>query len=214
MLAWGGCGLLAGLLRRLLRRRLAFAAFTLLLGFAFGTVMDVWLWLAFYPHTEAALLARLAAGIPFNVAHAAGNLVLALVAGPELRRVLERYERQVADGGRLGVKLLATLAAVATLATPAGYVQAQQRDDGSFGDAPLTAWATLGLVAAGKDTGRAAEYLKQQEPGDGDRPRAPRHGARRRRRPAGRSAPGPAGAPARQARQRDDLDDPGAPPGR
>ena len=31
---------------------------------------------------------------PFNVAHAAGNVILALVAGPELRRVLERYERQ------------------------------------------------------------------------------------------------------------------------
>jgi prenyltransferase beta subunit len=59
--------------------------------------------------------------------------------------------------------LLATLAAAATLATPAGYVQAQQRADGGFGDAQLTAWATLGLVAAGKDTGRAAAYLKQQE---------------------------------------------------
>jgi energy-coupling factor transport system substrate-specific component len=94
MLAWGGCGLVAGLARPLLRRRLAFAAFTLLLGFAFGMLMDVWLWLAFYPHTEAALLARLAAGAPFNVAHAAGNLLLALVAGPELRRVLERYERR------------------------------------------------------------------------------------------------------------------------
>jgi energy-coupling factor transport system substrate-specific component len=94
MLAWGGCGLLAGLCRTLLRRRLAFAAFTLLLGFAFGTLMDLWLWLAFYPHTEAALLARLAAGLPFNVAHAAGNVILALVAGPELRRVLERYERR------------------------------------------------------------------------------------------------------------------------
>jgi energy-coupling factor transport system substrate-specific component len=94
MLAWGGCGLLAGLWRRVLRRRLAFAAFTLGLGFAFGMLMDVWLWFAFYPHTEAALLARLAAGVPFNVVHAAGNVVLALVAGPELRRVLERYERK------------------------------------------------------------------------------------------------------------------------
>ena len=37
---------------------------------------------------------RLAAGVPFNVAHAAGNVILALVAGPELRRVLERYERR------------------------------------------------------------------------------------------------------------------------
>ncbi len=94
MLAWGGCGLLGGLLRPILRGRIAFAAFTVVLGFAFGTVMDVWLWYGFYPHTEAALFARLGAGIPFNVAHAAGNVVLALVAGPELRRVLERFERR------------------------------------------------------------------------------------------------------------------------
>ena len=95
MLAWGGCGLLAGLLRA------APAAAgsrsppsASLLGFAFGMLMDLWLWYGFYPHTEAALLARLAAGVPFNIAHAAGNLVLALAAGPELRRVLERYERR------------------------------------------------------------------------------------------------------------------------
>jgi energy-coupling factor transport system substrate-specific component len=94
MLAWGGCGLLAGLLRPLLRGRLAFAAFTILLGLAFGVVMDLWLWLAFYPHTEAALVARLAAGLPFNAAHALGNAVLALAVGPELRRVLERFERR------------------------------------------------------------------------------------------------------------------------
>jgi energy-coupling factor transport system substrate-specific component len=94
MLAWGGCGVLGGLLRTFLRRRLAFAGFVVVLGFAFGSAMDVWLWYAFYPHTEAALLARLAAGVPFNVAHAAGNLVLALVAGPELRRVLERFARR------------------------------------------------------------------------------------------------------------------------
>ncbi len=94
MLAWGGCGLAAGLARPLLRGRLAFAAATVALGFAFGAVMDVWLWYGFYPHTEAALLARLAAGLPFNVAHASGNLVLALVAGPELRRVLERFDRR------------------------------------------------------------------------------------------------------------------------
>lgn len=94
MLAWGGCGLLGGIAAPLLRRRLAFAAFCVALGFAFGSVMDLWLWYGFYPHTEAALLARLAAGVPFNVAHAAGNLALALAAGPELRRVLERFARR------------------------------------------------------------------------------------------------------------------------
>jgi prenyltransferase beta subunit len=62
------------------------------------------------------------------------------------------------------VKLLAPLVAAIALATPAGYVQAQQRDDGSFGDAQITAWATLALVAAGKDTGRAAAFLAEQQP--------------------------------------------------
>jgi energy-coupling factor transport system substrate-specific component len=94
MLAWGGCGLAAGLCRRGLRRRLAFAAFCLVLGFAFGLVMDLWYWYGFWPHTTAALGVVLSAGFAFNVAHAVGNVVLALVAGPELRRVLERYERR------------------------------------------------------------------------------------------------------------------------
>jgi prenyltransferase beta subunit len=62
------------------------------------------------------------------------------------------------------VKLLALVAAVTALATPAGYVQSQQRADGGFGDPQLTAWATLGLAAAGKDTGGAAQYLARQEP--------------------------------------------------
>ena len=62
------------------------------------------------------------------------------------------------------MKLLAALAAATALATPAGYVEGQQRDDGGFGDAPITAWATLGLVAAGKETGGAAAYLARHEP--------------------------------------------------
>jgi Prenyltransferase and squalene oxidase repeat len=62
------------------------------------------------------------------------------------------------------MRLLAVLATATTLATPAGYVQAQQREDGGFGDGQLTAWATLGLAAAGADTGRSAAYLAAQEP--------------------------------------------------
>jgi hypothetical protein len=64
----------------------------------------------------------------------------------------------------VGVKLLATLAAATALATPAGYVQSQQREDGGFGGAQVTAWATLGLVAAGAPTGGAASYLARQRP--------------------------------------------------
>ena len=64
----------------------------------------------------------------------------------------------------MGVKILATLAAASVLATPVGYVQSQQRADGGFGDAQITAWATLGLVAAGAETGGAGEFLARQEP--------------------------------------------------
>ena len=95
MLAWGGCGLLAGVFGFALRGRWPFAIFCAVLGMAFGTLMDLWLWFAFYPHTWAALVTVLAAGVAFNIAHALGNLVLALVAGPELRRVLDRHGRSV-----------------------------------------------------------------------------------------------------------------------
>lgn len=95
MLAWGGCGLAAGLARRLLERRLVFAGFCLFLGFAFGTLMDVWHWYGYLPHNTASLTVVLGAGVAFNVAHALGNVVIALAMGPELRRVLERYERRL-----------------------------------------------------------------------------------------------------------------------
>ena len=62
------------------------------------------------------------------------------------------------------MKLLAVVVAAAALATPTGYVQAQQREDGGFGDAQITAWATLGLVAVGAETGGAAAYLAGQQP--------------------------------------------------
>jgi energy-coupling factor transport system substrate-specific component len=95
MLAWGGCGLAAGLASRLLRGRLAFALFAFGLGFAYGLLMDLWLWYGFYAHTWAALLVVLGAGLAFNALHAAGNLLLGFAAGPELRRVLSRYERRL-----------------------------------------------------------------------------------------------------------------------
>ena len=62
------------------------------------------------------------------------------------------------------MKLLAVLAATAALATPVSYVEGQQRADGSFGDAGITAWATLGLEAAGRDSGKAAAFLAAQTP--------------------------------------------------
>jgi energy-coupling factor transport system substrate-specific component len=95
MLAWGGCGVVGGLLAPVLRGRVSFAALCLVLGFAFSTLMDLWLWLSFYPHTWEALVVVLGRGVWFSAAHAIGNVVIALAAGPELRRLLERYARRL-----------------------------------------------------------------------------------------------------------------------
>jgi len=95
MLAWGGCGLVGGLGAPLLRRRIPLALTCFALGFAFDAVMDMWEWLSFYPHTWQAFAALYARGIWFDVAHATGNLLLALAVGPELRRLLERYARRL-----------------------------------------------------------------------------------------------------------------------
>ena len=95
MLGWAGCGLAGALARRAVQGRVPFAVLCGVLGLAFGGLMDLWLWFSFYPHTWAALVAVLGRGIPFDVAHAIGNVVIALAAGPELRRLLGRYGRRL-----------------------------------------------------------------------------------------------------------------------
>ena len=63
----------------------------------------------------------------------------------------------------MGVKLLAPLAAAIALATPASYLQSQQRPDGGWGSPQMTAWVVLGLRAAGADPGGALDYLVAHE---------------------------------------------------
>jgi energy-coupling factor transport system substrate-specific component len=91
MLGWGLCGAAGGLARPILHSRVALAVFACVLGFAFSGLMDIWMWFSFFPHTWQALGVQMVRGLPFDAAHAIGNLVLAFVAGPELRRLLDRY---------------------------------------------------------------------------------------------------------------------------
>jgi energy-coupling factor transport system substrate-specific component len=95
MLAWAACGALGALLAPFLRRRLVLAAVCFLLGFAFNWFMDAQLWWSYAPHTLGAFVTVVGRGIWFDVAAAVGNVVFALVAGAELRRVLERYGRRL-----------------------------------------------------------------------------------------------------------------------
>ena len=91
MLGWGACGAVGALLAPALRNRWALAGVAAVLGFAFSISMDVWLWWGFAPHTLPSLVAVLGRGLWFDASHAAGNVAIALAAGPELRRMLDRY---------------------------------------------------------------------------------------------------------------------------
>jgi energy-coupling factor transport system substrate-specific component len=101
MLAWGLVGATGGAAGPLLRRnRGALIAFCAVWGLVFDAILNVvdlatfgpsWTWQAFW-----ALEGR---GLPFDIAHATGNAVLAAVAGPSLIRLLDRY------GTRLRVEL-------------------------------------------------------------------------------------------------------------
>ena len=91
MLGWGACGAAGALLAPALRSRWVLAGVSAVLGFAFSAMMDVWLWWGFFPHTWASFVAVIGRGLWFDASHAVGNVALALAAGPELRRMLDRF---------------------------------------------------------------------------------------------------------------------------
>jgi energy-coupling factor transport system substrate-specific component len=96
MIGWGLVGASAAPLGRLLRNRFALAAFGIAWGFLFDWLMDVWAWSALGPSADLHSFLTLAAtGLPFDIAHATGNAVIAIVAGPSLIRMLDRYARRL-----------------------------------------------------------------------------------------------------------------------
>ncbi len=96
MLGWALVGLTAAPLARPLANRWALAVFGLVWGFLFDWLQDVWVWSALGSSANlAAYRVVVARGLPFDVAHATGNVLLALVAGPVLVRTLKRYDRKL-----------------------------------------------------------------------------------------------------------------------
>ncbi|HEY8858499.1 MAG TPA: hypothetical protein VIM27_03535 [Gaiellales bacterium] len=94
MTGWAMVGVTAAMAAPLLRNRLALALFGLAWGFLFDWFMDVWAWSSLGGGTTS-FFALVSTGIWFDVAHAAGNVILALVAGPTLIRMLDRYARKL-----------------------------------------------------------------------------------------------------------------------
>ncbi len=95
MLGWAAVGATAALIPGL-RNRFGLAAFGLAWGFLFDWLMDVWAWSSLGPGaTVGSFTALAASGVWFDIAHAMGNVAIALVAGPTLIRILDRYARRI-----------------------------------------------------------------------------------------------------------------------
>jgi energy-coupling factor transport system substrate-specific component len=99
MAAWGLCGLLGAALGTATGRRVArvpLALFCGALGLLFGAIMDLSTFTTFSGgHTLAQYLAISGTSLPFNVAHAVGNVVFCLAFGPALVRALERFRARL-----------------------------------------------------------------------------------------------------------------------
>jgi len=187
MAGWGGVGVFGALLARAAPARglgrWPLAGACALAGLGYGGLMNVGLWLSFTgePSSEG-LLVLAARSVPFDVAHAVGNIVFCLAFGPALVAALRRFQlrldvewRPAPAPAALGVGLAALVALLG--AAPAVQAQAPQASvrwleraqnrDGGFGGAPRqastglhTGWAGIGLAAAGRPTNRAVAWVR------------------------------------------------------
>jgi energy-coupling factor transport system substrate-specific component len=191
MTAWGLVGVLGAVLARVTGRdmgRVAMALWCGAAGFGFGLIMDFSTWLTFAgDHTLDRYLFILGTSLPWNIAHAVGNVAFYLAFGPALVRALERFRTRFEVTWRpapaavapvlivaLAVSAAGSLAGPAparaadgTAARAAAYLAAAQNADGGWGPAPgarstplHSPWAAMGLAAAGRAPGaQAAAYL-------------------------------------------------------
>lgn len=96
MLLWGTVGASGALLRPATRTRLGLACVAGAWGFVFGWSMNVWFLATFGPEVSWAAFITFSIGsLWFDVAHAVGNVVFALIIGPALYRLLSRYAARV-----------------------------------------------------------------------------------------------------------------------
>jgi energy-coupling factor transport system substrate-specific component len=99
MAAWGLCGLLGAALGRIFGHdlgRVPLALFCGAAGLLFGAIMDASVWVQYSgQHTLDQYLAISATSLPFNIAHAIGNVAFCLAFGPVLIRALLRYRARL-----------------------------------------------------------------------------------------------------------------------
>jgi energy-coupling factor transport system substrate-specific component len=171
MAGWGMCGVMGALLALGMRNagRFSLAALCGFAGIAYGVLLNFSLMATYGGDLSMERFLTLEArAIPFEVAHVAGNVAFALLAGPAMVRMLVRFRQRfewrtpaVATALLLALLLPALLpshAAAAGTAQAANWLESKQNADGGFGSSPgdssnaaLTGWAMLGLEAAGRN---------------------------------------------------------------
>jgi energy-coupling factor transport system substrate-specific component len=160
---WGLAGLLGAWLalaggREIGRLRLAVACGAA--GFAYGALLDLSVMVTYGGEQSLdRYLALSARGLPFNLAHAAGNFAIALAAGPALVRMIARYRTRMEFTWRPAAALPC---AVVALATGAAALSALS----SATPAPATA-QVRGEAAARASTGASAAWLIGEQNPDG-----------------------------------------------
>jgi energy-coupling factor transport system substrate-specific component len=209
MAGWGLCGILGAGLAVIRPRagRFTLAAVCALAGIAYGALLNFSLMATYGGDLSLQrFLALESRAIPFDAAHAIGNATLAFVAGPAMVRMLTRFRQRfewrtpaVASLVLLTLALVTVLPASAQASDAsraANWLASVQNSDGGWGDSPgeqsapeMTAWAMLGLAAAGRnplDVTRSGRnpvgYLRTQvdqldSPGDLARTILALHGA-------------------------------------
>jgi hypothetical protein len=173
MAGWGAVGVGGAVLARVLRgrepNRFVLAAVCGLAGLLFGAWMDIYQWTFAARQDLDTYVAVAGTSLPYNVAHAVGNVVFCLLLGPAFLRALARYRRRLEVrwarspapivASTLALALVLALPAMAAAATPAKraetYLLRAQNKDGGFGAAPrlgssplYSGWAGLGLGSA------------------------------------------------------------------
>jgi energy-coupling factor transport system substrate-specific component len=176
MAGWGAVGVAGAVLARVLRgrepNRILLAVVCGLAGLAFGAWMDVYQWTLAARQDLDTYVAVAGTSLPYNIAHAVGNVVFCLLIGPAFLRALARYRRRLEVRwersptpvvlGAIAVAVLLVLPAAAVAATPAeraaSYLAKAQNKDGGFGtsvgggSSPLyTGWVGLALGSAGRN---------------------------------------------------------------
>ena len=184
MAGWGLCGVFGAALALGGRNigRLTLATACGLAGIAYGALLNFSLMATYGGDLSLERFLTLEArAVPFDAAHAIGNVALALLAGPAMIRMLTRFRTRFEWGrgeqaagplsglhrGGVAATLLLALALVTSAPAGAeasdagratGWLLSAQNGDGGWGSSPgdsssaaMTGWAMLGLEAADRN---------------------------------------------------------------